>query len=590
MGHPRPRRIAWAATVGLSLTAVVTAPGWPTSALPARAVDTQAPLRGGVLNVLTTNAVDYLDPNVSYYPVTYGILHAISRQLYGYRPAAGETTTPVPDLATGMPQVRDHGRVYRVTLRKGVRWDTTSPREVTAADVVRGVEISCNPAQPSGAVGDIAPLIAGMTSFCRHFSRVQPTATAIRRFLATHAISGVRATSRHIVVFRLRRRAGDFPDLLALPVFSPRAKQTLRFVPGSSLADQHTVSDGPYEVASYRPVRRLVLTRNPAWRRDTDPLRPAYVNRIVISLTWDAPSGASQIRSGSPTADLYLGPLPTDLARRRLAAGDPRLVLAPSVTLSPYLVFNTASPNNAGALGERRVRRALAFALRRDKLIAAAGGRRLNPPLRHLLPRAVVGSEAFNPFAHDRSRARRILRDTGATRLTLKFLYRSSSPAQAALLRATRQTLRRVGISVKGVPAADADFYTKYLLNPPSAEHGRWDLAAVGWAPDWFGNAARAIVAPLFDGRRLPPESSNYGLFDDPTVDAAIDAAGHARGRRAARRWHRVDRLVMADAAAYPITSPRTATYRSGRVQDYVFVPAFEAGDLTAVWLQRSGG
>ena len=69
-------------------------------------------------------------------------------------------------------------------------WDTSPPRQVTAADAVRGLERTCNPAQPFGGLPDFETLILGMQAFCDAFAKVSPTVPAIKTFISTHSISG----------------------------------------------------------------------------------------------------------------------------------------------------------------------------------------------------------------------------------------------------------------------------------------------------------------------------------------------------------------------------------------------------------------
>ena len=38
------------------------------------------------------------------------------------------------------------------------------------------------------------------------------------------------------------------------------------YLPGSAELNQHTMSDGPYQVSSYVPNKTIVLTPNPAWK------------------------------------------------------------------------------------------------------------------------------------------------------------------------------------------------------------------------------------------------------------------------------------------------------------------------------------
>ena len=71
-------------------------------------------------------------------------------------------------------------------------WDTTPPRQVTAADAVRGIERTCNPSQPFGGLPDFETLIQGMQTFCDAFAKAPATVAGIKAFLASHTLSGVR--------------------------------------------------------------------------------------------------------------------------------------------------------------------------------------------------------------------------------------------------------------------------------------------------------------------------------------------------------------------------------------------------------------
>ena len=49
--------------------------------------------------------------------------------------------------------------------------------------------------------------------------------------------------------------------------------------------------------------------------------------------------------------------------------------------------------------------------------------------------------------------------------------------------------------------------------------------------------------------------------------------------------WQQVDKLIMQDAAIYPVTSVNFAMYHSDAVHGAVFVPTLQGLDPTNVWL-----
>src|SRR4051812_2153401 len=220
--------------IGCAVAAAVAVPG--VVALPSVATEAATPSVGGVLNVLGWSDVDYLDPNVTYYSLGYSAVREFSRQLYSFPATSGHTTDTMPDLATDLPQISSDGRTYRITIRPGAMWGTNPARQVTAADAVRGVEVTCNPSQPFGGLPSYVNLIAGFRTFCRDFAGVNPTAAAIKRFLNRHSVSGLHPAANDplTVVFRLNHRADYFTDMLTLPAFSPRPVEMLAYVPGTT--------------------------------------------------------------------------------------------------------------------------------------------------------------------------------------------------------------------------------------------------------------------------------------------------------------------------------------------------------------------
>src|SRR5262249_39930048 len=130
------------------------------------------------------------------------------RGLYGYSPVPGHTTDVVPDLATAMPVISNGGKTYAGTIRDGAQWNTCPARQGTPADALRGLERACNPVQPFGGLPDFESIIVGYTQFCTGFQALGATATpaAIKKYLASHTISGV-TVSGQTITFNLTQPA-----------------------------------------------------------------------------------------------------------------------------------------------------------------------------------------------------------------------------------------------------------------------------------------------------------------------------------------------------------------------------------------------
>jgi peptide/nickel transport system substrate-binding protein len=557
-------------------------------------------VKGGTLNMLGAGDVDYMDPNVSYYSIGYLVHRLWSRQLFTYPALEGKTTTAVPDIAEEVP-TQDNGGISKdgltvtVKMRQGVKWNTSPEREVTAADMVRGVKRTCNPVQPFGGLPDYMDLLDGFKQFCDDFAKVPGNAAAIKKYVEDTDLPGVVAKDPRTVVFTLTHPASYFVDMLTMTAFSPAPVEVLDYLPGSQDLGQHQVADGPYQIDSWSPTKEITLSRNPAWDESTDEVRKAYVDKVVINETVTQESTQQQLQTGTPSADMEFNnyPPPSQLPGL-IASNDPLLNLGETSSSNPYIVFNTVSPNNGNALAKPEVRQALSHALNRDHLIQVLGGPKVNPPLTHVLPDNIVGSKDIDLYPFDTDKAKQLLEQAGVSDLTIKFLYRPDSEGSRKAFQAAQQDLSDVGITVEGVPAPTADFYTKYVQVPSVAQRGVWDLALAGWGSDWYGDAAVSYFGPLFSGKpSFPPVGSNFGFYDSAEANDLIQQAMTAPTEsEAADLWAQADEQVMKDAAFFPITQPVQANYHAEQVHNAVYVENYQNFDPANVWLSedKQGG
>jgi peptide/nickel transport system substrate-binding protein len=559
-----------------------------------------APKAGGTLNMLGIGDVDYMDYNISYYTIGGLGQRMWVRGLYAYPAVPGKTTTPAPDLATALPVVSNGGLTYSVTIRSGARWDTTPFTPVTAADALLGLKRSCNPAQPFGGLPDFIGLIKGYQTFCTGFASVKPTVSAIKSYIDTHNISGV-TVSGQTITYTLTHPASYFNDILALDPFNPAPPQSLNYVPASATAQQNVFADGPYKVQSYTPTKKIVFVRNPAWVASSDPIRKAYVNQINVTETGNQTTNQQILQTNSAAGSMEFDSFPPVAAEPGLVAqmqhGSTNFNLGPTYSTNPYIVFNTVSPNNGGALGKVAVRQAISYAIDRAHLIQDANGAVLSPPLTHILPNGINGAQdvpsGYNPYPYNVAKAKSMLKAAGYPNgLTLKFLYRPSSTLSVKMYQTLQSDLSAAGIKITGLGVPDADFYVKYLEVPSVAKSGTWDLSLAGWGPDWYGDAATSFFKPLFYGpTAYPPSGSNFGFYSNPTVTSLISkAASQASASTAATLWGQLDQDVMKDAPIYPITQPLQPLYHASYVHNAVYVPAIQQFDPTNVWLSAPTG
>jgi peptide/nickel transport system substrate-binding protein len=556
------------------------------------------PKSGGTLNMLGQGDVDYIDYNISYYSIGSLAQRLYQRFLYDYPATPGKTTTVAPDLATAAPVVSNGGKTYSVTIRTGADWNTTPARQVTAADALRGIERSCNGVQPFGGLPDFEALIVGYADFCTGFAKAT-TAPAMKSYLASHSPSGIKVSGQTIS-YTLVHPASYFAGQLTLDAFAPAPIESLDYVPASAAAQQHEIADGPYTIQSYTPARQITFVRNPAWKASSDPIRKAYVNKIVVSETGNQASVQQQLQTNSASASMEFDAFPplqstAGLIKQMQSGLNHNFNLGTTESANPYLVYNQVSPNNSGAMGKTAVRQALSYGINRahlDQVINPV----VNPPLTHVLPDGLAGSatvpSGYNPYPYNPTKAKQLLAAAGyKSGLSLTILYRPDSSVATAIAQATQSDLAKIGVKVKLLGSPSADFYTKYLEVPSVAKRGVWDIAEAGWAPDWYSQGALSFFGPLFSGpASYPPVGSNFGFYSDPSVTALINKASATASVSAAdQMWVQADQDVMKDAVIYPITDQLQPNYHASYVHNAVYITAIQQFDPANVWLSSPG-
>ena len=606
----RKRTRGYGAVVGLAALALAvaacggstakpgTSPTGTTAGFQGLNPGTGTPKKGGTLNMLGQGDVDFMDPNISYYTIGGLAQRMWIRGLYAYAAIPGKTTLPSPDLATAAPTVSNGGKTYAVTIRSGAMWDTSPARPVTAADALLGLKRACNPAQPFGGLPDFETLIVGYQAFCTSFAKLGSTATvaAIKSFINSNQISGV-TVSGQTITYTLVHPASYFGTMLTLDPFNPAPVESLNYIPATAASQQHPIADGPYTVQSYVPTRSIVFVRNPAWKASSDPIRKAYVDKIVVSETGNEPSVQQQLQTNTAAAGMEFDAFPPVAADAGLisqmnAGLNHNFNLGPTYSSNPYVVYNQVSPNNGGALAKVAVRQAINYGINRTHLIEDAGGASVSPPLTHIIPPGINGAQdlpsGYDPYPLNVSKAKSLLASAGYKNgLNLTLLYRPTSTIEAKMVQTLQSDLSKIGVKIKLLSATPSDFYTKYLQVPTAAKSGVWDIALAGWGPDWYGDAAVSFFGPLYSGpASFPPNGSNFGFYSDPAVTSMIaQGAKAATASAAATIWAQADQKIMQDAVIYPITDPQQPLYHASYVHNAVYIPAVQQFDPTNVWL-----
>jgi peptide/nickel transport system substrate-binding protein len=484
-----------------------------------------------------------------------------------------------------------------------VDWNTAPVRQVTAQDFLREFKAFCNPA-PGGFVGNISyftETIKGMQAYCnaeiRHFANnFSATARQIATFQNSHSISGITTPNPSTIRFHLFRPTPDFLDILALPFASARPVEYDRYRPNSLQLDQHTISDGPYQITSYVPGLSMVMKRNPAWNKSTDPIRHRYVNKITLTI--GITSAERQIADLKANRFDLMDDTSVDPSDFHRLSSDPAFHIWPGAGLLPYVVFNLRSPNSRHAMGSLDVRRAIEFGIDKAAISRLLGGPKVAPVLNAVIPAGNAGQLNKNPYPSaggrgNPAKCKALLAKAGFRHgLRLRYLYANDTVNALVFLR-IQSSLKRCGINMIGRPEPGSSFFVDLGDAPVNNRPGTWDMGQPGWIPDWYGNSGRSIIDPLFRTRCVI-NTNNYGCYNSRRTDRFINEAEAAPTANAAGAfWLRADRQIMSDAAIVPLVANQSPNYASPEVHEagvahgVVFLPNIGGPDVTNIWIKR---
>lgn len=507
--------------------------------------------RGGTLTVLDHQDFEHLDPGQAYSSVDYEVVYATQRPLYSYKPDS--YAAPVPDLASGPPEISADRRTVTVHIRSGVRFSPPVNREVTSADVAYAIERGANPnvANPY---------------FSTYFGSLVGAGTA-----KGGPIPGISTPNAHTIVFHLDEpKAPILAAALVLPLTAPVPVQFAKKYDAHSPTEygNYLVATGPYMLKSnaqgrvlgvgYEPGKSATLVRNPNWRSSTD-FRPAYLNQIDIQIGGDPNVIGRQVLEGSHTVqnDEVAQPI-VQLAYEHFRS---QLEISPGAG-SNYIAVN----NHQGPFANIDVRKALWAALDRVAMNKARGGELVTNVATHFIYPEIPGFEDagglsgprldYNEHPEgDAQLAAGYMRAAGYPSgrytggATLQVVGATGSPDQQEA-EIVNQTLENLGFHTKLSLVEKSVMYEKFCGSPTE----EIDVCPnVGWVAD-FGDPQAVLDVP-FNGTQIKQtNNNNYGQVDDPTIDRHMAAAELVVGESArAKAWAQIDRELVADAAAIPV-------------------------------------
>ncbi len=102
------------------------------------------------------------------------------------------------------------------------------------------------------------------------------------------------------------------------------------------------------------------------------------------------------------------------------------------------------------------------------------------------------------------------------------------------------------------------------------------------------GTGAQCYFSPLLDGRQYAVGSTDYGDYNDPTVNKYIDAALTTGSlAKAGADWAAADKYVMTkDPAWIPLVQQALPQFIGANVEHAIYMPFIGGFDPTNLWVK----
>ena len=192
------------------------------------------------------------------------ILQAVFERLYTYDYLARPAKV-VPMVAEAMPVITDNGRVYTITIRRGIHFAVDPAfggklRELTAEDFVYSLKRVADPKIRSPWGFLLAGKLIGL-------DEEAVAAKKSGRFDYDKKIAGIEAVDRYTLRLRLKEVDYNLIYVLAHESASAVAREVVaKYAESDGRVMSNPVGTGPYMLAEWIRSSKIVLEANPGFR------------------------------------------------------------------------------------------------------------------------------------------------------------------------------------------------------------------------------------------------------------------------------------------------------------------------------------
>jgi peptide/nickel transport system substrate-binding protein len=512
------------------------------------------PVSGGTLQAGMASDPDHLDPALSYTNEGWEILEATSDGLLTFKKAAGAVGGQiVPDLATAMPTVTDHGLIYTFHVRTGVRFSAPVNRDVEPSDVKFSIErlFRVNSGGESFYTG-----IAGANRYAK-----------TRRGQITGIVADDAA---HTITFHLSAPDGTFLEYMAMPFAFVVPKGT----PDSDIStnSRWRIATGPYLVSQYVPKDHITLVRNPSFHQWTPDIPNGHLDRIQVTIGVTPDQAVNEIADGQ--LDWYFEAIAPDRLGQLQAQYPSRVHMFTRNNIT-FFTLNTRKP----PLNNVLVRQAINYAVNRAALVKIFGGQ--GTPSENVIPPGIPGYVRHDFYPYDLAKAKALVAQSHTSGAAITVFSPDTDPYPQA-----SQYMASV-LDALGYRATVKTLNEGVYYDTMAAEATDPQISWNDWSED-FPEAEDFLDTQLNGENISNVGNNNMSNLDVPAVNRAMDAAREMPlGAARFAAWTKIDAEVTRDYAPLVVFMNREwPKFVSARLQGLVFNGTYYEL-LPEMWLAR---
>lgn len=327
-------------------------------------------------------------------------------------------------------------------------------------------------------------------------------------------------------VIQTTKVTSKFPSALALPAFSIQSPTALKQYNADQVggtADdikypsyglEHPTGTGPFKFVKWDTANKTVeIERFDGYHGDK-----AKVKKVIFKTISDLNARKQALRNGEIQGYDLVAPADVQALK-----GEGFNVLTRPAFNVLYLAFNQNGPAKT-ALGNVKVRQALAYAINRDAIVKSKYPEGSTVAANFQPPGLDGYNDQVTKYEYNPDKAKQLLAEAGVSNLTLKFWYptevtRPYMPAPKDIQELITADLQKVGITVTPVPAKWSPDYLNGVQT--GTDH---DLHLLGWTGDYAD--AYNFLGTFFDHATPEWGFNNTALFDAfKKADAEPDLA-----------------------------------------------------------------